>query len=218
VGDLAKALATGEGSTLRIAASPSLGSVVLARALALFVRRHPGVDVDIVTLAHPAVVDRIVLRQAELGLSQFAADHPGIVQERLIETPLLLALPDGSPLARHAVVPLAALEGLPLISYPAASPVGALVRTHFSRHGMVLRAAVTVRYPMIACFFVEAGIGAAIVDAFVVLDRAAWRFAVRRFEPAPSSEIWALHGSARPLSHNARDFLRAVRQVLRDAN
>ncbi|MBE9605816.1 LysR family transcriptional regulator [Acetobacteraceae bacterium H6797] len=213
VAALASALGAGGEAVLRVAANPSFGATLLPEASRLFHQASPRARLDIVTTEHLAVVERIVLRRAELGLTQFAASHPLLRTRCLGRFPMWLALPANSPLAGKEVVPLAEAAAEPLITYGANTPIGGVVAEHFARHGLKRRETVTVRYPMIACNFVAAEAGVAFVDAFMAMDRARPGLVFRPIEPAPMTELHMVRHADRPLSQAARRFSTAVEKV-----
>lgn len=210
---LAAALGRSSG-TLRIAANPSFGAVALPDAVARFRARHPRARMDMLTTAHPFVVDRIALRQADIGLTQFPVSHPAVLAQRLGSFPCAVALPAGSPLAQRRVVPVAALQSVPLISYERGTPIGDVVGEHLAAHGVRQQPEITVRYPLIACMFVDAGLGAAVIDPFMALEPKRWRFAMRPLDPPLSMEAWLLTPAAQPLPHAGRGFIKALRETL----
>lgn len=217
VADLASALGQGGGHVLRIAANPSFGAELLPQVIGSFRKRHPRTRVDITTTAHPAVVDRVVLRQAEVGLTQFSASHPGLRSQRLGSYACRVALPPGSRLAAQDEVTPADLKHHPFISYEADTSIGRAVADYLNSGTVQLQPAITVRYPMIACMFVDAGLGAAIIDPFVAITRGRrWQFDVRQLAPPLRFETWLLTRHQRPLSHAGRTFVRCLTYALNE--
>ncbi len=217
VAELAEAIGGSSPGLLRVAANPSFGASLLPKAVAEFRRRWREVRLEINTTAHQAVVERMVLRQAELGLTQFRARHPLLREERLGRLPMCVALPPHSPLARRPVVRLEDLKGETLIGYHGDTPIGAVVNGHLQAAGIDQPADIVVRYPMIACMFVAAGLGAAVVDPLMALDPQRWQVAFRPLEPAPVTDIWLLGHTGNPTDQAGRSFAQAVKAVLRSA-
>lgn len=216
VATLAAALGAGGGSVLQVAANPSLGASLLPEALRRFRRASPHARLDIVTTEHLAVVERVVLRRAELGVSQFPAGHPLVRERCLGQFPMRLAVPAASPLAQMELVPLALAAAQPHVAYGDATPIGAIIAAHLARHGLRRRAAVTVRYPMIACNFVAAEAGVAFVDAFMAMEPQRPGLVFRPVAPAPETGLYIASHADRPLSQAARGFARAVEQIAAD--
>ncbi len=217
VGELAEAIGGSNPGLLRVAANPSFGASLLPAAVTEFRRRWREVRLDINTTAHDAVVERMVLRQAELGLTQFRARHPLLREERLGRLPMCVALPLHSPLARRSLVRLTDLKGEKLIGYRDDTPIGAAVNGHLLAAGIDQPADIVVRYPMIACMFVAAGLGAAVVDPLMALDPKRWQIAFRPLEQAPVTDIWLLGHISNPADRAGRSFAQAVKSVLKSA-
>ncbi len=215
VSALASAIGSGAPGLLRVAANPSFGASLLPQAAVEFRRRNRQGRLDINTTAQPAVVERLLLRQADLGLTQFRTRNPLLWEERLASFAMCVALPPDAVLARQPTVRLEDLAALPLIGYDSDTPIGAVVNSHLAACGTERLADIVVRYPMIACMFVQAGLGVAIVDPFVVPGFAHGRICFRPIAPAPSTEVWLLRHVSAPLSQAGRLFAQAVQAVLR---
>ncbi len=215
--ELAAAIGSSSPGLLRVAANPSFGASLLPAAVGEFRRRWREVRLEINTTAHHAVVERMVLRQAELGLTQFRARHPLLREERLGRLPMCVALPPHSPLARRSVMRLEDLRGVKLIGYGDDTPIGAAVNGHLQAAGIDQPADIVVRYPMIACMFVAAGLGAAVVDPLMALGPQRWGIAFRPLEQAPVTDIWLLGHAGNPPDQAGRSFAQAIRSVLRSS-
>lgn len=214
VAELAEAIGGSSPGLLRVAANPSFGASLLPMAVSEFRRRWQEVRLEINTTAHQAVVERLVLRQAELGLTQFRARHPLLREERLGRLPMCVALSLHSPLARRSIVRLEDLKGEKLIGYRDDTPIGAAVNGHLQAAGIDQPADIVVRYPMIACMFVAAGLGAAVVDPLMALDPQRWQIAFRPLEQGPVTDIWLLGHIGNPADRAGRSFAQAIKSVL----
>jgi DNA-binding transcriptional LysR family regulator len=210
---LATALGAGGDTVLRVAANPSFGATLLPEALRLFREASPRARLDIVTTEHPAVIERVALRRSELGLTQFAMNHPLLHCKCLGRFAMMLAIPANSPLALKEVVPLWVAAAEPLVTYGETTPIGRVIADHFAQHGLKQREAITVRYPMIACNFVAAEAGVAFVDAFMAMERRRPEIVFRPVDPAPSTELHLIRHAHRPWSRAARRFAATVERV-----
>lgn len=214
VATLAAALGGGGSSVLQVAANPSLGATLLPEAMRVFRKASPRAQLEIVTTEHIAVVERVVLRQAEVGFSQFPSGHPLVKERCLGRFPMWLAVPAGSSLAAMEVVPLAAAAAQPHVAYGDATPIGSVIAAHLARHGLQRRrVTITVRYPMIACNFVATEAGVAFVDAFMAMQQQRPGVVFRPVTPAPETSLYIARHADRPLSQAARGFSRAVEQI-----
>lgn len=100
---------------IEIAAIPALAAGLLPATLArLDVALRPG---NIHLRAAPAeqVVQSVLARNADLGISSLPLDHPGIELHRLYQAPCVVALSEQHPLAAKASIDLADLIGATVI-------------------------------------------------------------------------------------------------------
>jgi DNA-binding transcriptional LysR family regulator len=112
------AIAALRGGQVRISAFPSTVGSFVPSALRTFGERHPGVQVKF-DLVEPGPAQELLAKGAvdvavtSLGLQP--GPPPGMRAHRLIDDPLLLALPPDHPLADLDEVPVSALAGEQLI-------------------------------------------------------------------------------------------------------
>ncbi|MFB9907957.1 LysR family transcriptional regulator [Allokutzneria oryzae] len=96
-----------EPERLSIGAFPTAGQLLVPQALAEFRSRHPGVQLSLVDLEPPAGYGLVAARELDLLITH---RYPGVVlpkadglrRLRLLDDPLLLAMPSGHPLAGRA--------------------------------------------------------------------------------------------------------------------
>lgn len=213
VASLAATLGAGRDTLLRVAANPSFGAVLLPQAWRLLRQTSMSARLDIITTEHQAVMEHVVLRRTEIGVTQFASDHPLLHECRIGQYPMCLAIPANSPLASLERVPLKTVAEHALVTYDKTTPIGSILDAHFIQHGMTRHVAVTVRYPLIACHFVACGAGVAFVDAFLAMGSELPGVVLRPVEPAPSTELYIIRHVHRSLTKTARNFIKAVEQV-----
>ena len=164
--------------TLRIAAMPALGSGMLPRFLAGFLRGRPKVHASLIGMPSSMVIEAVALGQADVGYADGPLDRPGF----LIETrPLaaVVAIPSDHPLAAKDVVTPADLAGERMISLEAG--------TIFTMRVMVALGGIP-RVPMIetrlshtALTLVSEGAGVAVIDPTTAYEFAGRGVAVKPF-------------------------------------
>jgi hypothetical protein len=108
-------------------------------------------------------------------------------------------MPAGHPLAQRKSLRRADLAGQRIISF--ARTLGSLEQT---LSGLTLDMA--VRSGPLACWFAQAGVGIAIVDAPTVAGGSFAGLVARPLAPAAKVEVCVLHSVERPLSGNAKLF------------
>jgi DNA-binding transcriptional LysR family regulator len=127
-----RALREGRAGSVRVGAFASAASALAAPALADFARDHPGVEITLAQVEPREAYAGLVHDRLDLAIVfdyDRAPDAPPESVERtpLAEDPVLVALPEGHPLAAAPGVALAALAGEPWIAAPLAGlPLAAL--------------------------------------------------------------------------------------------
>ena len=165
--EAARAVAAGRRGRISIGYMFVLANAVLPRLIPELRRSIPGVDLDFVDLSASTREARLLDRSVTVALCMPAIHHPEIQVARIGAQPFMLAMPNRSPLARLGAVPMARLQGRPLVALPpperdpASSAVAALLR----RHQIVMPVVSRVETVHSAMSLVLAGEGFAILPA-----------------------------------------------------
>lgn len=143
---------------------------LLPRALRLYKKRHPQVELDLREMLSSHLLDALRSRQLDVAFVRASSSMLGPDLDRVIASreDMVLALPSQHPLAELTVVPLERLEGVAMIGFTA---VGS---RYFRERLDTIFAAAQVRpyitqesvLPTILAF-VEAGLGVALVPSSV---------------------------------------------------
>ncbi|WPZ16571.1 LysR family transcriptional regulator (plasmid) [Nitratireductor rhodophyticola] len=107
----ARAIATGRGRTLQVAATSAIATGVIPAALSQFAVEKLPPEIQIAQYLPNRVAQEVGSGGAELGFSSMPLDVPGLEVVRLYCANDVAALPEGDPLAEHDVVPLSAFAG-----------------------------------------------------------------------------------------------------------
>jgi DNA-binding transcriptional LysR family regulator len=165
--EAARAVAAGSRGRISVGYMFVLANAMLPRLIPELRRSIPGVDLDFAELSASTREARLLDRSVTVALCMPAIHHPEIQVARIGAQPFMLAMPKRSPLARLSTVPMARLQGRPLIALPppeqdpASSAVAALLR----RHQIVMPIASRVETVHSAMSLVLAGEGLAILPA-----------------------------------------------------
>lgn len=214
VGAFAQSLRHPGSGVLRIAANPSFGGALLPTVLKDLTAKEDLRRFEIMTVAHQAVVERIFLKQADFGLSMVPACHPTLVDKCLGAAPLRIAVPRSWDLAKRESVCVSDLTGLPLVGYLADTPIGEAIAAFTGKTLDNPGVGIYVRYPMIACMFVETGLWAAVIDPFVALRGTSQAMVVIPIKDAPLVNAWLIRRGDQPLCHLGRRLSAAIRRNL----
>src|SRR5204863_4219685 len=132
--EAARTVAAGRRGRLSVGYMFVLAHAVLPKLIPELCRSLPGVDLEFVELSGSTREARLLDRSVTAALCMPAIHHPEIQVTQVGAQPFMLAMPIRSPLARLGSVPMARLQGRPLITLapperdPSSSAVAALLR------------------------------------------------------------------------------------------
>jgi DNA-binding transcriptional LysR family regulator len=213
VNEVAEDLLENRMGHLRIACNPSLGQLLIPHAVKRFYERMPDVRVLVHTYLPSVLLQSVLTQQVELGVSISQEAHPNIQVKPLYENPLVVALPEGHPLAARKTIHVKDLQGQTFVGYGADTSIGRLVRKLFQDEDLSLHPKVEVQQVHVACAFVQAGIGVSIIDALAAKSPAWPGMVVRPLKPGASAPISIIHGVFSPPSRLAQEFIAILEEM-----
>ena len=216
VNELATDLADNRSGILNIVSSPSIGQMLIPQAITLFRNRHPDVKLSFHCLNYGYLKERLLSRQADLGIIILPMEHPNLEVTPLCSNRLVCVLPYNHELARRGTLALADLRPFPLISYDKDSPFGGIVSRFYQAEEEALRPIMEVGSPQNACSLVQMGAGVALVDEFSVRSWAgSSQMVVRPVARAPTLQANLVHVRLEPLSQLTQAFIGELRQLVK---
>ncbi|WP_170432549.1 LysR family transcriptional regulator [Ruegeria arenilitoris] len=109
----------GQVGQLNVAFVGSALYSLLPSVLNKFRQKYPEIEVSLNEMLAPDIVSALRERRADIGLIRPSLPDTGEFEQKLLVTePLVLAVPEQHPIAGEISVPLAAIDGQPLILYP----------------------------------------------------------------------------------------------------
>jgi LysR family transcriptional regulator, low CO2-responsive transcriptional regulator len=154
--------------TLRLGASSTPGIYLLPPVLATFVKRYPGIALELEIANSQRVVDGVLARQWDLGMIGIPLAHPHLNVQPYWRDTLVLIVPPHHHLAIRPAVTLADLVGETWIFREAGSASGQVVKdvlngAHLVQdHTLVLQGSEGVKQAVMA------GLGIAMVSRFAI--------------------------------------------------
>ena len=161
-GDLCR-FASGVRASVQLLANTSGLSEHLPRALAVFLREHPDINVDVEERESADIGAAIANSAADLG---FAAEHalPETVERFVFsEDRLTLVAARRSPLATRRGIDFREVAGTPFVGLTSATALQAHISKHAARLGMRLHFRARLRDFDAICQMVAADVGVAVV-------------------------------------------------------
>ncbi len=190
---LADNLGRGEERALRLICTPTLAQALLPEALRRWRGRFANTPCQMATQHTAEIVEALLLREADLGLTLQAVEHPGLDSQVLAQGQMMVIAPPGwwpgGRLSRP--LRLQELAGAPLIGLDTRDALGGLLRGHLEELDPPPRIDTWVQTYQLARALVASGQGLALVDP---LTAAAGEGAIeqRALEPLIQVRLYAL--------------------------
>ncbi len=191
---LADNLGRGDARALRLICTPALAQALLPMALQRWRERFPHTACQLATQHTVEIVEALLLREADLGLTLQAVEHPGLCSCMLTEGRMRVIAPPGYWAQEELDTPvrLQALAGRALIGLDTRDALGSLLRGHLEELDPPPRVVTWVQTYQLARQLVSAGQGVALVDPFTALATDGGEVQTRLLEPAISVPLYAL--------------------------
>jgi DNA-binding transcriptional LysR family regulator len=214
----ARDLAERKRGRLVVAAPPLLAAMVVPGAVADYKKRFSSIDVSVIDVQTNVIVNKVRSGEADCGIGTFAETEEGIRKEVLFEDALMAWCPAQSPCSRSSRLAWKDLPAGQLIAMTRDSRIRFLVDQAYQSIGQTVRPAYEVSHMTTAIMMVEAGLGVAVLPAYV------WGFA-RAFnvtprvlsEPEVRREVAIIHAGGRALSPAAEAFTQYLKKRARAA-
>ena len=163
-------LGRGADSVLRIGSVPSIGNVMVPRAIARVRGRFPDLQLDVDILKLEETIDYLLLGKGEAVAISDRLEHPMLACEKLARGRLLCIVPERHPLAARKRVPAAEIVRYPLIGIDPNDPYGRIMAGIFTRQGLDYTVGIKARFGTTVLALVRAGLGIAVIDEFTVAE------------------------------------------------
>lgn len=201
-------LANLKRGSLRIVAMPALATGFLPRFVAQFIEGRSLSQVYLHGTGSHLVVDAMATGQADVGFAVALTERPGLMIEPL-DSRVVAVVPRKHPLAARRSVGIKDLKGEKIVAL--AEPT--IFARSIPRDLDALLRTATILTPLtsIACQFVSAGAGLALVDPFSVAGSGDPNIVAVPFEPAIPIRISIITGSNRPISSLTTEFIAAFK-------
>nr|WTB28908.1 LysR family transcriptional regulator [Streptomyces sp. NBC_00830] len=211
--DAVAAALGGVRGTVHIGIMQSLALIDLAGTLTRYHRDRPQVQIIPSTAlgGSAELVTGVLDGSLDLAFTALPGPYPAGVTVRLLASePLLLACPEGHPLAMRPVIPLSDLDGERFVDFRAGWGTRASVDRLFTETGLRREIAVEVTDIATAVELVRAGFGCAFLSASMTSGSRTHALALRPVQPAPHFEVSLVTAAERRLSAAARALIDLV--------
>ena len=204
----AQDLHAARAGSLAIASHPGPSISWLPSLIADFLAERPGVTVKLISRQSQGVRDLIPARAFDLAVAELPVEHPLVAVQRY-RMEFVAVLCDTSPLAAHAILTPALLDGQAFISMFRGHAAQLGAAKAFDEAHAQLRVVAECDYFASAIALAARGVGVALVDPISAQDMQRSGLAIRPFAPAIAYEFAVFHPVDRPPSKLARSFAEA---------
>lgn len=211
IGQLANAIREKASGRVRVVALSKYADGIIASFVGGFLKRNPGIAVELESAGTAAVLQGIITQSFDVGIAAATVSDQLILTEPLFESSVVLAMAPADALAAHNVVSLRALGGRPMVMLPDDSQYGAVIDRGLAKAGV--RPAIVGRARSHSALFrmVEAGAGLALVDEAIVADHGSGGVIFRGVSPPISRTVATLVNRRVAPSTATKAFLKSLR-------
>lgn len=209
-------LARADTGSFRFGGSPSVGRVLVPRAAARLLTRHPGISLHLDILSVSQVMDYLLSGQGESAVTLFPILHAGVRSVCVGSAPAVAICPRHWPLAEQTTITPAALAGQSLVVFEPQSIHGRIVDAVLRDGGVTPGRTHVARFAESAIGLAEAGLGLAIVDRFSALAADHTRVAVLPLDHPASYSVFLHRQVERAQGLLTRHFEIALRAEIAD--
>ena len=215
VGRMTRDMIEGQSGSLSVAGTFPVAHSYLAEATAAFLKLRPGVRVSIQSLTQPVLIDRVVNREVELGITYAPVTDPSLVTESLFKSEIACVMPSGHALTALPEISARDLLPYPLITFAPQMIMRAIVDEALRGAGGVPDIRVRVVLSFTAMVLARAGAGVAIIDPVLLETLPLPGLVVRPLRPRAEVEMLLVHPREAPLSQSMERFIACLRDALR---
>lgn len=191
---------------LSIVAMPIASNGFLPEVIADFTRRWPEISVSLWTWPRDQALDWILSQQYDLGFLTLPVEDPALEVEPFGEEEAVCLLPAHHPLAEHASIEAADLDGADFLPLTTGSVFRRTLESVFEAAGVKPRIRVEARSAAAVCGLVARGAGVSILGPLAVYGLESDRIVTRPFRPAIPFQTGVVYPAQQPVSKPARAF------------
>jgi len=177
---------------LRILGTAPLTQTLLPHSIVALRRRFPDAPCSLLSQNSDGIIQGLLLREAELGISLHDPEHLDIDCQPLAQGKLQLLAPHGWLQPRQKYIAVQDLAGQALVGLEGHDPLNAAVDSKLQALRPAPVVHIRVQTHQMMRSMVEAGEGLAIVDPFTALGAKAGGLDVCPFSPAVPINLYAL--------------------------
>ncbi|WP_438396115.1 LysR family transcriptional regulator [Caballeronia sp. DA-9] len=210
---LSRDLAGGLRGSLSVAATSPLANGLLARAVASFLHDRPHARIAIQALGSPVVLERVINREADIGVSYEPVISAYVETEVLSSGSIACVLKDSHPLAALESISPHDLMPYPIITYLPQALLRPYVDKAMSDAGVALNITVGVGLSITGIMLAFNGAGIALVEPDLLRELPLPGLVSRPLIPRVEFKSLLMINRSAPRSQLMLDFIDHVREL-----
>lgn len=210
-------LAGGRLGALSLAGAFPIANGYLAKAVASFVVDRPQLRVTLQSLTSPQVIDRVAIREAELGVAYETFVPPELSSETLVQSAIACVMPESHPLARRREIALSDLRDTPIITYLPQTIFRTTIDRALGGAGVISGVNVQVGLSLTGMVLAYHGAGIALVEPFLLASMPFPGLVVRPLRPRIEMNTMLVWPRGTPRSAAAEAFVAQLKQTIDDS-
>jgi len=208
----------GTGAELKLGSVPSIGQVMMPRAIADVRRAFPSLIIDVDILKIEEAIDYLLLGKGEVVAVSHQVDHPMLSFEPLAQGKLKCIVPEGHELAGADQAPVSDIVKFKLIGIDPNDPYGRIMANLFAARSLSYDVTIRARFGSTVCALVAAGLGIAVIDEFTLAGGNWPMLRVLDIAEPALFQTYAAYRKDAALSSYATRFIAALREQMRRLN
>ena len=212
---LASNLKQSDRHTLRVVSTPTLANVVIPKAVTRLRKPFREASVELFTQHSREMLDSILLRETDIGLTLQELQHPDVHCQVLCQGTLMVIAPAGWWPKKDLGKPLSVetLAAAPVVGIAFHDSLGRQLQAHLEYLSPPPKISIWVQTYQLARSLVGNGHGLALVDPFTAFGDADDAVQVRPLAPVMAVSLYAIYRTDNPLAPIHKAFLAHVEDI-----
>lgn len=209
---LANSLQRNEERTLHLICIPALAQEIIPFAIKSWRQHYPKTPCELATQHTQEIIQALLFREADIGLTLQAVEHPGLDSRCLIAGYMQVIAPSGwwSESELEQSIGYQELTHVPLIGLDMNDALAGLIRSHIQEFSVAPTTQTWVQTYQLARSLVCAGEGLAIVDPLTAHMKTGGAVQARRLEPSIIIPLYQLTRAGEPIPSSTTKLIQQV--------
>lgn len=207
---VARRLASGVQSRLRLVAMPRIASCLVLPAVSRFTLDNPSVEITLEVMARREMEKALASHSFDLGVAVLPLQHVAVKIEPLLDVPLVAILRKGHRLAGRAFLRSTDLAAERLVALAPGSRIRMDTEEAFATEGLEFRPQVTVSTLELAWRLVETADLVTISDPLLALGAHKGAFSMVPLRPSRSNRVGLLSSALAAETDTVASFRRVL--------